>query len=145
MAIILWCLWKTILYCCFKKGFSYLNAFLKANSELIWFFKKLKVASRQRKGANLWRCSKYQELCYLNHLFYLIFKAIHKLSNITLFYRYGFPSGSDGEESACNAGNSGSIPGSGRSPGEGNPLQYSCLENSMDGGAWQATGHVIAQ
>ena len=51
----------------------------------------------------------------------------------------GFPGGSDGKESACNAGNLGSIPGSGRSPGEGNgnPLQYSCLENSMDREAWQ--------
>ena len=46
----------------------------------------------------------------------------------------GFPGGSDGKESACNAGDLGSIPGSGRSPGEenGNPLQYSCLENPMD-------------
>ena len=49
-----------------------------------------------------------------------------------------FPGGSEGKESACNAGNPGSIPGLGRSPGEGNgnPLQYSCLENHMDGGAW---------
>ena len=49
-----------------------------------------------------------------------------------------FPGGSDGKVSAYNAGNLGSIPGSGRSPGEGNgnPLQYSCLENPMDGGAW---------
>ena len=48
-----------------------------------------------------------------------------------------FPGGSDSKESACNAGDSGSIPESGRSPGEGNgyPLQYSCLENSMDRGA----------
>ena len=48
------------------------------------------------------------------------------------------PGGSDGKASACNAGDPGSIPGWGRSPGEGNgtPLQYSCLENSMDGGAW---------
>ena len=48
--------------------------------------------------------------------------------------------GSDGKESACNAGNSSLIPELGRSPGEGNdnPLQYSCLENSMDRGAWQA-------
>ena len=46
----------------------------------------------------------------------------------------GFPGGSDGKESACNVGDLGSIPGLGRSPGEGNsyPLQYSCLENSMD-------------
>ena len=50
----------------------------------------------------------------------------------------GFPSGSDGKASACNVGDMGSIPGSGRSPGEGNgnPLQYSCLEISTDGGAW---------
>ena len=53
----------------------------------------------------------------------------------------GFPGGSDGEES--DPGDPGSIPGSGRSPGEGNgyPLRYSCLENSMDRGAWQATVH----
>ena len=49
----------------------------------------------------------------------------------------GFPGGSDGKESVCNAENLGSIPGLGRSLGEGNgnPLQYSCLEKSMDGGA----------
>ena len=53
-----------------------------------------------------------------------------------------FPGGSDGEESTCNVGDLGSIPGLGRSPGEGNgnPLQYSCLENSMDRGAWQVYG-----
>ena len=53
----------------------------------------------------------------------------------------GFPGGSADKESACNAGDLGSIPGLGRSPGEGNgnPLQYSCLENLMDRGAWQAT------
>ena len=51
------------------------------------------------------------------------------------------------KESACNAGDLSSIPGSGRSPGEENdyPYQYSCLENSMDGGAWQATVHGIAK
>ena len=49
-----------------------------------------------------------------------------------------FPSGSDGKASAYNAGDPGLIPGSERSPGEGNdhPLQYSCLENPVDGGAW---------
>ena len=51
------------------------------------------------------------------------------------------PGGSDNKESACNAGDLGLILGSGRSPGEGNgnPLQYSCLENPMDRGTWQAT------
>ena len=58
----------------------------------------------------------------------------------------GFPGGSDGKASACNVGDPTSIPGLGRSPGEGNgnPLQYPCLENLMDGGAWQATVHVVA-
>ena len=59
----------------------------------------------------------------------------------------GFPGGSDGKESACNAGDLGSILGSGRSPGKGNcnPLLYSCLENSMDGGSWWATVHGVAK
>ena len=59
----------------------------------------------------------------------------------------GFPGGSEVKASACNAGDLGSIPGSGRSPGEGNgnPLQYSCLENPMDGGAWWATVHGVAK
>ena len=49
-----------------------------------------------------------------------------------------FPDGSDGKASVCNAGDLGSVPGSGRSPGEGdrNPPQYSCLENPVDRGAW---------
>ena len=59
---------------------------------------------------------------------------------------WGFPCGSVGKESACNAGDLGLIPGSGRSPGEGNgnPLQYPCLENLMDRGAWWATVHGVA-
>ena len=59
--------------------------------------------------------------------------SVHLLSG-----SLGFPGGSDGKASACNAGDLGSIPGLGRLPGEGNsnPLQYSCLENSMEEGAW---------
>ena len=54
---------------------------------------------------------------------------------------------SDGKESTCNAGDLGTILGLGRSPGVGNsnPLQYSCLENLMDGGAWWATVHEVTQ
>ena len=59
----------------------------------------------------------------------------------------GFPDGSDGKESACSAGDPGLITGLGRSPGEGNgnPLQYSCLEISKDRGAWWATIHEVAK
>ena len=58
-----------------------------------------------------------------------------------------FPGGSDGKVSACNVGDLGLTPGLGRSLGEGNgnPLQYSCLENPTDGGAWQATVHGVAK
>ena len=59
------------------------------------------------------------------------------------FIELGFPGGPDCKESTWNAGDLGSISGSGRSPREvnGYPLQYSCLQNSMDGGAWWATAH----
>ena len=59
----------------------------------------------------------------------------------------GFPGGSDGKVSACNAGDPSSIPGLGKIPwrGNGNPLKFSCLENSMDGGAWWATVHGVTK
>ena len=59
----------------------------------------------------------------------------------------GFPGGSDGKVSACSAGDLVSVPGSERSPAEGNGnlLQYSCLGNPMDRGAWQATVHGVAK
>ena len=61
--------------------------------------------------------------------------------------RRGFFGGSEGKASACNAGDLGLIPGSGRCPGDvnGNPLQYSCLENPMDGGAWWATVYGVTR
>ena len=59
----------------------------------------------------------------------------------------GFPGRSVGKESACDVGDVGSIPGSGRSPGKGNgnPFQYSCLENPMNRGAWLATVHGVTK
>ena len=80
------------------------------------------------------------------------------LSVIALFFSFGhyseilgiflgFPGGSEGKAPTRNAGDPGSIPGSGSSPGEGNgnPLQYSCLENPMDQRAWRATVHGVAK
>ena len=62
-------------------------------------------------------------------------------------YNRGFPGDSEDKASACNAGDPGTIPGLGRSPGEGNgnPLQYPCLENPMDRGAWRATVHGVTK
>ena len=67
--------------------------------------------------------------------------SLHKMKytvNITRSISMGFSGGSDGKESACNAGDPGSTPELGKSPGEenGKPLHYSCLENPMDRGAW---------
>ena len=70
---------------------------------------------------------------------------------VNIMYPYesvwGFPGGSVSKESACNAGDLGLIPGLVRSPGEGNgnPLQYSCLDNPMDRGAWWITVHGVAK
>ena len=68
---------------------------------------------------------------------FLLLLCINLLCFAGMFY-WGFPGGWDGKESACNAGDLGSIPGLGRSPGggHGNPLQYSCLENPMDREVW---------
>ena len=67
-------------------------------------------------------------------------------SNYKVIIRYR-PCSSDSKESACNAGDPGSIPGLGRSSegGNGNLLQYSCLENPMDRGTWQATVHGVTK
>ena len=67
--------------------------------------------------------------------------------HFSFYYHVDFPGGSDSKASACNVGDLGSIPGSGRSPGEGNgdPLQYPCLENPMDGGAWWTTVYRVAE
>ena len=74
-----------------------------------------------------------RETCLLNFFPRSIIHAINLISNVS-----SFPGGSEVKTSACNVGDLGSIPGSGRSPreGNGNPLQYFCLENSMDGGWW---------
>ena len=83
-------------------------------------------------------------------VFNFMIKSMGKLLQWPSIYRIapilkGFPGSSVGKESACKAGDLGSIPGLGRSPGEGNgnPLQYSCLENPMDREAWQATVHGV--
>ena len=82
----------------------------------------------------------------LFNLFYL-FIFIHFFKCSKFYSDLVFPGGSEVKVSASNVGDLGSIPESGRSPGEGNgnPLQYSCLENPMDGGAWWATVHGVAE
>ena len=83
------------------------------------------------------------------HVLSSIIDHSHKVeaTNLSINRLMGLPCSSKGKESACNAEDPGSIPGLGRSSGEGNgnPLQYSCLENPMDRGAQQVTVHGIAK
>ena len=74
-------------------------------------------------------------------------KANKKPSQWGEKFALDFPGGSDGKESAYNTGDTGLVAGSGRSPGErnGNPLQYTCLENSMDGGVWWGSVHGVTK
>ena len=90
-------------------------------------------------------------MCFISNLMAADLTGSFKCSGFSLILRphssqMGFPGGSEVKASTCNAGDLGSIPGSGRSPGDGNgnPLQYSCLENPMDRGAWWATVHRVA-
>ena len=82
---------------------------------------------RKAFGLSIWGCTHSTIFFYLQEGNFMWFN-----------WMKGFPGGSEVKASACNEGDLGSIPGSGRSPGEGNgnPLQYSCLENPMEGGAW---------
>ena len=83
---------------------------------------------------------------YNRRVFSVSYSAL-KVSDLILIRVRSFPRGSDGKESACSAGDLGSIPGLGRSPreGNGNRLQYSCQENSVDRGAWRATVYGVAK
>ena len=76
-----------------------------------------------------------------------MFKKLETEGNFSKWIKIRFPGASDGKESACNAGDPSLISGSEKSPGEenGNPLQYSCLKNSMDRGAWWVTVHRVAK
>ena len=77
----------------------------------------------------------------------MVIAAMKFKDTYSLEGKLGLPGGSDGKASVYNAGDQGSIPGLGRSPGEGNgnPLQAYCLENPMDRGAWYATVHGVAK
>ena len=85
------------------------------------------------------------KIMYLNFWYKIKFLDINVLYNVSV--KLGFPVGSDGKESSCNAGDLGLIPGLGRSPEEGNgkPLQYSSLENPMDRGTWRAVVHGVTK
>jgi len=103
----------------------------------------LGFVSQEAKSRILWKYLHYKR----ENRLYFSWQNLKYTKNREKKNRGSFPGGSEVKASACNVGDMGSIPGLGRSPGEGNgnPLQYSCLENPMDGGAWWATVHGVAK
>ena len=91
--------------------------------------------------------SQYIYIFFFLFFFFFLFKELCRVNLSRYIAKLGFHHGLDGKDSASNVGDLGLISGSGRSTGKGNgnPLQYSCLENSMDGGAWQATVCGVAK
>ena len=91
---------------------------------------------KSHKNEKRFKCDQCDYACRQVGTF--IVRKTVDVSSVLGFIRGFLPGGSEGKASACNVGDLGSIPGLGRSPGEGNgnPLQYSCLENPMDRGAW---------
>ena len=94
-----------------------------------------KAKRKKKKGCNRTQAYLVYSLCNLQERCFMSTILIYFFSR---FYFGGLPDGSEVKAPACNVGDPGLIPGLGRSPGEGNgnPLQYSCLENPMDGGTW---------
>ena len=105
-----------------------------------WWATAHRAGKSWRQLSN-WACTHYIQIYYTIHI-------MSKLYIYLCAYVFmGFPGGSDGKEGACNAGDLGSVPGLGRSSGEGNgySLQFSCLESPMDRRAWLSIVHEVAQ
>ena len=124
---------------CLCKLFSFLSYHLNhtLSTSIPEYWRSL-LTGASASSSPLWHQDGLPEALLCADCFGLCSVAQYALAD---HYILCFPGGSGGEESACSAGDPGWIPGSGRSPGEGNghPLQYSCLENSMDRGSWWAT------
>ena len=89
----------------------------------------------------------YMCVCVCLYIYVCIYIYMYVYTYVCVYTHTHTHCGSDGKGFACNVGDPGLIPGLGRSPGEGNdyPLQYSCLENPMDSGAWRVTVHGVSK
>ena len=134
----------------FMKGKRWWNLLLLLPREL----RSKVVRGKKSMLASIWRCSSpsgHRRLRVTTHVRKVVTSVVYpSLTVITssqVHTHTGFPCSSVSKESACSAGDTGSIPGLGRSPGEGkgNPLEYPCLENLMDRGAWWAAVHRVAK
>ena len=127
--------WVAISY---SRGSSQPRAWTRISCTGRWILHHRATAKPIKKKKRLYSFHLFDKYLWISYTF---------LGRVIFKYFYSFPDGSDGKESARNAGDPGLIPGLERSPGEGNgnPLQYSCLENPMDKGAWQATVHGVTK
>ena len=139
---------------------EYIHSFFKATI-IYWVLNCSRHCARHGGGRNKWMDFDLKIVSSsplgvvvqkLNSSFSLTPPGVHVCMFFFFFFFFkidlkplGFPGGPDGKESACNVWDPGSIPALERSPGEGNvyPLQYSCLENPMDRGAWQDAVHRV--
>ena len=140
-------LWKARLESIFKVLFYFLSA---CKILVPWPGIKPWPLAVRTLGPDHWTVREFLGIDIFIHVFIDIFKLDNSITLVYLKSVYSnLPTwySSVGKETACNAGDPVSIPGSGRSPGEGkgNPLQYSCLENPMDRGVWEATVHGVTR
>ena len=119
------------------------------NASIIYRLYHFPVSLTRYETISLSNKSRLSIFCiFVSHRWEIVSRYSFKSCYFNITYNLrGFPGGSDSKESACNSGDPGSIPGSGRSSGEGNdnPLQYSCLENSTDRGIWPAIIYGVAE
>ena len=138
--------WNGILVCIHHSEF--MSGFFGDWKKEWWSFRP-RSKGRQPSDKLMTSCTPMRWLCFLHGFMSDSQKFSYriKFSLWFIFFYDLFPGGSDRKESTCQAGNSSLIPGLGRSPGEGNgnPLQYSYLGNSMDRGAWWATVYGVAK
>ena len=127
-----------------------LGVLFKSNQKQCHFLKARRVW-KDNPGICVCVCvCTHKYMCMLTYFYTYVLRACSMLVWSWIWVEWGFPGGCSGKEPACQfrrLRDKGSIPGSGRSPGEGhgNPLQYSCLENPMDRGSWWAAVHGVVK
>ena len=139
--------WTVRTFGCKCKFLSFLGILNQGLSWIIWIFKIHFKWYWLRLSVTEHTLTTTLFLVFLLYVCVCVYIYLCVYIYIYIYIHTRLPGSPDGKESACNMADLGSIPGLGRSPGEGNsyPLQYSYLENSMDRGAWQVTVHGVAK
>ena len=139
--------WVSIILLSISISLAVLEATCKWHHMVFVFLQLISLSAMPSRSIHVVANDRILLWCRLMLSPYLDYVLIHGSANIFLISSFHFFGGSEDKASTCNAGDLGSIPGLERSLGEGNgnSLQYSCLENPMDRGAWQATVHGVTK